>query len=225
MVVREFCPPLINEGRTPLPPHGWDGDAAATPPSVLSEGRCLVDAPDPPQPFCGSRVEANWRGRHDWYAAVVMRVRGDGTYGLTYEDGETESTLRLERLGPAGVHALLRFAPSHAAADDAVVAAATNDNDGSGASTDERGAPPPRSHPHSQTRGGRGGGRRRAASNGARLARGAAHRARAHGELTAEKDDTLAAYAATREVAARAADVRPRSSASRSRRRPQTRSH
>ena len=78
MVVREFCPPLINEGRTPLPPHGRDGDAAATPPSVLSEGRCLVDAPDPPPPFCGSRVEANWRGRHDWYAAVVMRVRGDG---------------------------------------------------------------------------------------------------------------------------------------------------
>jgi GTPase SAR1 family protein len=38
----------------------------------------------------GDKVEANYRGRGRYFPAKVRRDRGDGTYDLDYDDGETE---------------------------------------------------------------------------------------------------------------------------------------
>lgn len=38
----------------------------------------------------GSRVQGNYRGRGKWYSGKVTRNRGDGTFDILYDDGESE---------------------------------------------------------------------------------------------------------------------------------------
>ena len=35
-------------------------------------------------------MEANYRGRGKWYPGKVTRDRGDGTFDVSYDDGESE---------------------------------------------------------------------------------------------------------------------------------------
>jgi hypothetical protein len=39
----------------------------------------------------GSKVEANYRGRGKWYAGKISKDRGDGTFDVAYDDGESET--------------------------------------------------------------------------------------------------------------------------------------
>ena len=38
----------------------------------------------------GSKVEANYRGRGEWFPGEVTRDRGDGTFDIMYDDGDSE---------------------------------------------------------------------------------------------------------------------------------------
>ena len=42
----------------------------------------------------GSKVEADYRGRGKWYAGRITRDRGDGTYDIVYDDGESEARVQ-----------------------------------------------------------------------------------------------------------------------------------
>ena len=44
----------------------------------------------------GMKVEGNYRGRGKWFPCKISRVRGDGTYDIAYDDGETETRLDKE---------------------------------------------------------------------------------------------------------------------------------
>ena len=39
----------------------------------------------------GSKVEGNYRGKGKWYPGKVTRDRGDGTFDVSYDDGESET--------------------------------------------------------------------------------------------------------------------------------------
>ena len=39
----------------------------------------------------GSKVEGNYRGKGKWYPGKVTRDRGDGTFDISYDDGESET--------------------------------------------------------------------------------------------------------------------------------------
>ena len=75
-------------------------------------GRRLDDEPDrysaksnaPIQD--GSKVEANYRGRGKWYPGKVTRDRGDGTFDISYDDGESEIRVKedmIRLLGGGGM--------------------------------------------------------------------------------------------------------------------------
>src|SRR6185312_15538209 len=44
----------------------------------------------------GMKVEANYRGKGKYYPGRIRRDRGDGTYDIDYDDGETESRVKEE---------------------------------------------------------------------------------------------------------------------------------
>ncbi len=44
----------------------------------------------------GDRVEANYRGRGKFYSGKIKHDRGDGTYDIDYDDGESESRVKEE---------------------------------------------------------------------------------------------------------------------------------
>ena len=57
----------------------------------------------------GTKVEANFKGRGMWYSGKIARDRGDGTYDISYDNGDSERRVKesLIRLvgglgGPAG---------------------------------------------------------------------------------------------------------------------------
>jgi len=52
----------------------------------------------------GSKVEGNYRGRGKWYPGKITRDRGDGTYDISYDDGESETRVEkdLIRLKDSG---------------------------------------------------------------------------------------------------------------------------
>src|SRR3954447_7743553 len=39
----------------------------------------------------GSKVEANYKGKGKWYPGKVKSVRLDGTFDISYDDGESET--------------------------------------------------------------------------------------------------------------------------------------
>ena len=39
----------------------------------------------------GSKVEANYRGKGKWYPGKITRDRGDKTFDISYDDGESET--------------------------------------------------------------------------------------------------------------------------------------
>ena len=46
----------------------------------------------------GSKVEGNYRGRGKWYPGKISRDRGDGTYDIKYDDGESESRVEKDMI-------------------------------------------------------------------------------------------------------------------------------
>ena len=46
----------------------------------------------------GSKVEGNYRGRGKWYPGKVTRDRGDGTYDILYNDGESETRVEKDMI-------------------------------------------------------------------------------------------------------------------------------
>ena len=54
-----------------------------------------VNTPEPrrsrPIVHVGSKVEGSYRGRGKWYPGKVTRDRGDGTFDVAYDDGESET--------------------------------------------------------------------------------------------------------------------------------------
>ena len=45
------------------------------------------------------KVEGNYRGRGKWYKGKITRDRGDGTYEISYDDGESETRLKKDVIG------------------------------------------------------------------------------------------------------------------------------
>jgi hypothetical protein len=55
----------------------------------------------------GGKVEGNYRGRGKWYSGKITKDRGDGTYDLAYDDGETEQRVAVDLIrsrGGSGAH-------------------------------------------------------------------------------------------------------------------------
>jgi len=50
----------------------------------------------------GMKVEADYRGRGKYYPGKISIDRGDGTYDISYDDGERETRVRAELIRPLG---------------------------------------------------------------------------------------------------------------------------
>ena len=50
----------------------------------------------------GDAVEANYRGKGEWYLGTVSRARGDGSYDVRYDDGEKETRVGESLVRPRG---------------------------------------------------------------------------------------------------------------------------
>jgi hypothetical protein len=50
----------------------------------------------------GSKVEANYRGRGKWYPGKISKERSDGTFDVTYDDGESEMRVTEDMIRLAG---------------------------------------------------------------------------------------------------------------------------
>jgi len=50
----------------------------------------------------GSKVKGNYRGRGKFYAGVISRDRGDGTYDIDYDDGEKETRVKADLIESVG---------------------------------------------------------------------------------------------------------------------------
>jgi hypothetical protein len=48
----------------------------------------------------GFKVEGNYQGMGNWYPGVIGRINGDGTYGVRYDDGDSEQYVPLQHLRP-----------------------------------------------------------------------------------------------------------------------------
>ena len=49
----------------------------------------------------GARVQVNFQGEGDWFAATIREVHDDGTVDLLHDDGDTEASVReLAFFGP-----------------------------------------------------------------------------------------------------------------------------
>eukprot|EP01035_Chromulina_nebulosa_P020591 gene20591-26699_t len=46
------------------------------------------------------KVEGNYRGRGKWYPGKITRDRGDGTYDISYDDGESEMRVTSDMIRP-----------------------------------------------------------------------------------------------------------------------------
>lgn len=46
-----------------------------------------------PSLVLGNVIEGNWQGRGVWYPGKISRVNGDGTYDITYDDGDHEKAV------------------------------------------------------------------------------------------------------------------------------------
>jgi hypothetical protein len=65
----------------------------------------------------GSKVEGNYRGKGKWYAGTVTRDRGDRTFDISYDDGESETRVEealIRLIGGGGVGS---FSPLKAIVD------------------------------------------------------------------------------------------------------------
>src|SRR3569623_375320 len=50
----------------------------------------------------GDKVEGNYRGRGKWYPGKITRDRGDKTYDISYDDGESEIRVSEENIRKIG---------------------------------------------------------------------------------------------------------------------------
>ena len=57
----------------------------------------------------GDKVEANFRGRGKWYPGRISRDRGDGTYDVAYDDGESEMRVGAELIRSKALEGSLRM--------------------------------------------------------------------------------------------------------------------
>jgi hypothetical protein len=48
----------------------------------------------------GMKVEGNYRGKGKWFPGKIRRDRGDGTYDINYDDGETEMRVTEDMIRP-----------------------------------------------------------------------------------------------------------------------------
>ena len=64
----------------------------------------------------GAKIEANYRAKGKWYPGRIRRDRGDGTFDIDYDDGETESRVKEEfiRLLDGGASTATRGSPGPA---------------------------------------------------------------------------------------------------------------
>ena len=51
----------------------------------------------PGQFIAGQRVEARFGGKGKWYGGAVVQDNGDGTYGVRYDDGDSEANVAFLR--------------------------------------------------------------------------------------------------------------------------------
>ena len=50
----------------------------------------------------GTRVEARYRGKSRYYPGKISRVRADGTFDVSYDDGESETRVLAEYIKSSG---------------------------------------------------------------------------------------------------------------------------
>jgi hypothetical protein len=50
----------------------------------------------------GSKIEGNYRGKGKWYPGKIRRDRGDGTFDLSYDDGEEETKVSKDNVRSRG---------------------------------------------------------------------------------------------------------------------------
>ncbi len=57
---------------------------------LLEKGANPNESPGQARLEVGVKVEGNYRGRGKWFSGKISRDRGDGTYDISYDDGESE---------------------------------------------------------------------------------------------------------------------------------------
>jgi hypothetical protein len=76
---------------------------------------CTNRAGEPVAPFAvRSRVWGNYRATGSWYAGRISSVNPDGTFGLTYDDGDTEANVPEECVSDRKVRAPFAVVPAPA---------------------------------------------------------------------------------------------------------------
>ena len=74
----------------------------------------------------GSKIEGNYRGKGKWYTGKVTRDRGDGTFDVAYDDGESETRVEemmLRLLGGSSSSSSSRFLDDEVSTEKLLVGA------------------------------------------------------------------------------------------------------
>ena len=66
----------------------------------VDESLIRLAVAEEPSFVVGFKVEGNYQGMGNWYPGVIGRVNGDGTYGVRYDDGDSEQYVPLQHLRP-----------------------------------------------------------------------------------------------------------------------------
>lgn len=80
----------------------------------------------------GDRVEAQFGGKSRWYPGVVAGTNGDGTYHITYDDGDEEKAAKAEHMRRLGAAPPSRKKPTAPAASNNATRPTPPTREGSG---------------------------------------------------------------------------------------------